>query len=312
MIRPGLISRAIVARKPHWLQLLLALSGVAVAAGGRWLVDRGVHGVPFATFVPVIVLSTILLDTVYAALVTVASIVVVSALFLGPWYASVGVIHASFLMFYLLTCGSLMVFGATLRRSIRELDAQSAQLRTFNEELRHRMRNTLQLVQSIARSTARNSPPDIFLQALTGRLEALSRANEMLGRTSIGTARLHDLVAEAISPFEPGRFSVSGPDCRLAEDSSMPLMLALHELCTNAHKHGALSVQQGRVTIAWDIAPDGTAAKIHWREQHGPTVIPPTRYGLGSRILRPQGGMRHTEMRFDPAGLHCVLEVRTA
>jgi two-component sensor histidine kinase len=84
--------------------------------------------------------------------------------------------------------------------------------------------------------------------------------------------------------------------------------MALHELGTNAHKYGALSSPQGKVELAWRIAANDEI-ELLWTESGGPAVSPPTRRGLGMRLLRPQGQMRTVDVHYRPEGLTCATRV---
>jgi two-component sensor histidine kinase len=96
-------------------------------------------------------------------------------------------------------------------------------------------------------------------------------------------------VGRALSPFEgsePGRIEVEGPDERVGSRAALALAMAIQELGTNALKHGALSVREGRVRIAWEPDPGGSGAlRFSWREGGGPPVRPPERRGFGTTLL---------------------------
>lgn len=90
----------------------------------------------------------------------------------------------------------------------------------------------------------------------------------------------------------------------------MPLALAIHELCTNALKHGALA-GEGQIEVKWDLRPDGRC-RIEWREIGGPPVTPPERFGLGRRLLTAQRGLDEVTLDFAPAGLACTIAIEGA
>jgi two-component sensor histidine kinase len=113
-----------------------------------------------------------------------------------------------------------------------------------------------------------------------------------------------------MEPFPQGAIRTAGPEARITEEAGMPLMMALHELGTNALKYGALSVDAGTVDITWTTIGDDI--QLVWQERGGPEVLPPKRHGLGSRLLVAQGGMKACELRFDPAGVVCRMVVPAA
>ena len=185
--------------------------------------------------------------------------------------------------------------------------------RLLINELNHRVKNTLATVQSIAAQTLR-SAPDLprAREAFEARLLALAGAHDLLTAESWHGARLADVVASAMTPFETERrpqISRSGPAVWLTAQRALALSMALHELATNAVKYGALSVPEGRVTIRWTVSDDDMLT-LSWVEQDGPPVQPPERSGFGSRLLqrslaRELGG--DVVFTFAPEGVRCEI-----
>lgn len=183
-------------------------------------------------------------------------------------------------------------------------------------ELNHRVKNTLATVQSIVEQTLRSAGVDAHVRGdLTDRLIALARAHNVLVSESWAGADLDVLIADVLAPHDrtPSPFELDGPPVRLHPSQAVTLSMSLHELITNALKYGALSVTEGRVEIAWNLAHDGHGARhlvLVWKERGGPPVIQPTRTGFGSRMLRSafasQPGGR-AELLFGPEGVTCVL-----
>lgn len=162
-------------------------------------------------------------------------------------------------------------------------------------ELNHRVKNTLASVQAIATQTLRHSSgPSDFAPTFMGRIHSLARAHALLSDTTWQGARLSELIEgqREIGTIDPARFAANGPDLELAPEPALHLALVIHELATNAHKYGALSVPDGRVTLDWEVV-DGTL-RIDWTESGGPPVAPPRRKGFGTalieRSLRAEGG----------------------
>ena len=123
-------------------------------------------------------------------------------------------------------------------------------------ELTHRVKNTLTVVQAIAHQTQRHSPsPEDFIERFDGRLAALAGAHSLL----VGSKwRGADLAAIAHSQLDayrsadnPDRMRIEGEPVTLPADLATPFGLVLHELATNAAKHGALSRPGGAVTLRW-------------------------------------------------------------
>ena len=171
------------------------------------------------------------------------------------------------------------------------LNASLARSAFLNRELDHRVKNTLSAVQSIANLTLRTSEtPADFVPAFTGRLQSLSKAYEMLTRESWGGLPLRQVVAQALEPYcdiDGEVIRVEGPDLHLASETALSFLSTLHELATNAARYGSLSVDQGRLDVAWSVATDGEkpTMELVWQESGGPPVAPPARRGFGVQII---------------------------
>ena len=92
---------------------------------------------------------------------------------------------------------------------------------------------------------------------------------------------------------------------------TIPLMLCLHELATNALKYGALSVPGGRILVTW-VLDEQNRAVLTWIEEGGPQVAPPTRKGMGTGLLRGQNGLADVEVIYASAGVRCVIIIEGA
>ena len=172
------------------------------------------------------------------------------------------------------------------------LGETQAQARLLSDELQHRLKNTLTLVQAMVRQTLRNSPDLASAQhALEFRLAAMGRAHAMLGAGGWAGCELRDVVTAALDLHSDhsGRFAISGPKAYLDSQAATSFALVLHELGTNAAKYGALSTPAGAVDISWTVAPQPNhrlgRLDFTWREHGGPAVATPTRRGFGSRLI---------------------------
>ncbi len=188
-------------------------------------------------------------------------------------------------------------------------------------EMKHRLKNTLMSVQSLAVQTQKAHPndPAQFQHAFSGRLATLARAHDLLTETSCETLDSDAVMAAALAPwldapghavsFRIGRSFMMGPR------QAQALMLALHELATNAAKYGALSCPGGTVHIDCTLDEDSGFARIGWMETGGPVVVETARRGFGSRLLEvllPQDlGPGATVLReLNPAGLRASIGFR--
>lgn len=182
--------------------------------------------------------------------------------------------------------------------------------RALMDEMKHRVKNILATVQAIARQTfGGHLDTEAASAAFDARLLSLSRAHDLLTRERWDGADLATVVAEVLAPYPRDRFEIGGPPLKLSPRLVLAMSLALHELATNAAKYGALSVQTGRIAIAWTVRP-GTPDRVElrWRERGGPLVSPPKRRGFGSRLIE---GVLAAELNgavrlgFEPEGIVC-------
>lgn len=186
-------------------------------------------------------------------------------------------------------------------------------------ELHHRMKNTMTMVQAIARQTLRRaSNLDEAVTTFEARLLALSAAQDVLTRTSWSGASMAQIVEGALTPHRPARpdsLMIEGPDVNLSAQNALSFALAFHELATNATKYGALSTEAGRVRVCWHIdeAPAGPRFVCSWEEVGGPNVEPPARKGYGSRLIKGVFTRAFAvALMFEPAGLIARFEADVA
>jgi PAS domain S-box-containing protein len=159
-------------------------------------------------------------------------------------------------------------------------------------ELHHRVKNTLATVQAIVGSTARTaSSIDEFYHGFVGRIVSLARTHNLLTEDLWQKASLKELIETELGPYEDearNRILVEGPSVELPSEAAVPVGMAIHELTTNAAKHGALSTFGGQVEVKWqvDARDDQPILRFLWTERGGPRVMMPTRQGFGSRLLQ--------------------------
>ena len=180
------------------------------------------------------------------------------------------------------------------------------------EEVDHRARNVVAVIQAIMRLT-RSDSIDGYIDILDGRIRALSTAHKLLATSRWEGADLQRLVDEELAPYrarDNERIVVAGPAVMLPPAIAQTIALALHELVTNAAKYGAMSVEDGRIQISWETAPRGLT--IHWVESNVPGIEEPSRGGYGMRVIK--GGIEGQlggKADFDwlAEGLSCTLLV---
>jgi PAS domain S-box-containing protein len=211
------------------------------------------------------------------------------------------------------TGGIGRVVGVLL--DITDLKEAEQRQRLLFDELNHRVKNTLAIVQSLAQQTMRTrSDPKEFARAFEDRLGSLARAHNLLTRESWTGASLHDIVDAAMAPFADGGrvIEVEGDEVIIPAGATITLSLMLHELAANSAKYGALAAADGRLSIGWRVGSDLVAAEIDlvWEESGGATVVVPASTGFGSRLLKASARQldARLEMDFAPAGLRCRLQ----
>jgi PAS domain S-box-containing protein len=216
----------------------------------------------------------------------------------------------------------ILVGAINMLVDITERKKSEEQQALLIRELHHRVKNTLATVQAIMSSTARTSTSiEEFQNAFVGRISALARIHLLLTENLLQTANFEDLLRNELAIYDDsagGRIRLRGPAIELTSEIAVPLGMAIHELTTNAAKHGALSLMGGTVEVGWrmSIEADGRKLGFQWIEQNGPPVAAPEREGFGSRLLQKVlRAQTHAEVTvdYDPAGLRVsvVLPLRS-
>jgi len=187
------------------------------------------------------------------------------------------------------------------------------------EELNHRVKNTLAILQSIATQTFR-SASRAEREKFEGRLGALAEAHNLLSKEKWQGSELQDVISRVLQPYQlntAGRVRMSGPTVPLSPRLAVVLSMIVHEIATNAAKYGALSNDSGTVRLDWEIITENGKPKLRlvWAEAGGPHVTAPVQRGFGSRLIersaRDQLGGEAT-VDFLPRGVvytvTCALE----
>ena len=177
-------------------------------------------------------------------------------------------------------------------------------------EVDHRARNALAIIQSIIRLTRAKSV-DEYVATVEGRIKALALAHTLLSDSRWHGADLGTLVAEEFAPYRSGnKVELKGPNVSLSPATAQGIALALHELATNAAKHGALSSLKGRVGLTWQLQSD--MLTLHWVENGGPPIKTPSARSFGLKVIKASieqqlGGK--TAFDWNPKGLRCDLSI---
>lgn len=209
-------------------------------------------------------------------------------------------------------------FGAST--DITESKRLAHSQRVLLSELDHRVKNILAVVQSIAHQTFRNAdrPLPDDARRLLGRISALAESHRLLARSSWQGASFRELLEGAVAPHRwdnPGRIVVDGPDLQINPRAAQTLVLALHEMATNAAKYGALSRPEGILSVAWTVsgAEDARHMALSWSETLGPQIAgPPARRGFGSLLIEHTLAFElegKATLDYAPSGLKVLVEL---
>jgi PAS domain S-box-containing protein len=208
-----------------------------------------------------------------------------------------------------------IVGASNVSRDISDRKRAEETQRLLLDELNHRIKNTLATVQAIATQTLRRArDPSEFVTAFNGRIQSLARAHARLTGGSFQGADIQDLVRDQLllGGEADARISWGGPSLKLEGQVALHMALVLHELGTNARKHGALSTPNGRVSARWETRSTGGARLVFdWRESGGPKVTPPAGRGFGSimieQSLETHGGI--VSISYAESGLVCTIDL---
>jgi PAS domain S-box-containing protein len=205
---------------------------------------------------------------------------------------------------------------------IHDLKSLSGRQAVLVAELQHRTRNLLAVVQSIASNTIRSSPsfPE-FAEDFESRLRALSRVQGLLARVEQTSLEIREIVEAELAAYADAdasrqRVSIGGPAVDLPATSAQAIALALHELATNAVKHGALAHPSGKLAVTWDLDTTGSEKRLalDWRESGVPMVERgvPSRMGYGTELIEralPYQLKATTKLEFGADGVRCSIAV---
>jgi two-component sensor histidine kinase/integral membrane sensor domain MASE1 len=287
---------------------------------------------PWATALPVIVGFPLLLWIAVrcrpvfaaAAALIMALIVFTSTTFnLGPFgdaaipvsdrilAAQTAVLMAALLAFV------LAALFAERRRNEAMLQQGKERLQLVVAELDHRVKNVLATVNAVAAHTlSASSSMDHFVAALDGRLRSMASTHELLSHRRWRGLTLSDLLRRELAPYRVSDNSeIDGPEVTLSAEAGQAVAMVLHELATNAAKHGALSTREGRVSVRWHWPLNGSGRDrlvIEWEESGGPSVKVPSKPGFGTSVigdLIPYELGGRVDLAFARGGLRCRVEI---
>lgn len=204
--------------------------------------------------------------------------------------------------------GRLLVIA---RDSTEHWQLQQA-LQAEAAERNHRIKNQMAVVQSIVNQTLRGAHPlDTAKKMIAARLDLLARAHDLLIHSPDERPSIYAIVDNAIQALDRRRVVITGPDLPIGPKAALSLSLLLHELASNAAKHGAFSVPDGTCEIGWTYGElEGEPSlELVFIETGGPPVVPPVSKGFGTRLLQGgvSGAASTTTLDFHPDGVRFRL-----
>jgi two-component sensor histidine kinase len=201
---------------------------------------------------------------------------------------------------------------AILFNDITQRKRDEERLTLLNREIDHRAKNMLTVIASIARLTDAETVAE-YKESLLGRIDALAISRKLLSESVAEETEIARLIEEELAPFQLAgipRVTLDGPSVMLDHAAAQALAMAVHELATNATKHGALSISAGRVSVEWAQRDNGQV-RVRWSETGGPAVREPSRHGLGIGTImscsHDEFGSGRVSFDWRPEGLVCDL-----
>jgi len=288
---------------------LAAMILLGLATFVRWgLSFLGAALLPFTAYYPAVLFAT------YLGGLRVGSFVAVLGGLIGWWlfmpsyfgFLPIGWQSIFELATYVLTCALLIWAADSYRRLAERLQREENLRKLAVDELAHRLKNKIATIQSIIGYQLREQPD--IRRDIIGRLVALSATDDLIMKMHGKGASIRAILNIELGPYDLSRTSLQGPDILLAPNLALTIALLVHELATNAAKHGALSSAVGYLSICWSV--ENKTLNLEWRENGGPAVKQPTHRGFGLRLL--SGALDQfngsVETIFEKSGLICKMK----
>ena len=209
------------------------------------------------------------------------------------------------------TVRGITVQGHDVTEEVLAIDRQTL----LANELNHRVKNTLAIVQGLALQSFKGPQVERERTVFTSRLRTLAQAHDLLTEGAWSEAEVADIVrksAQAAAGDAAERLTLDGPTALLSPQTAVSFAMIVHELCTNAMKYGALSNDDGTVSVSWTVAEDDIF-RFEWKERGGPPVTPPENRGFGTRLIARgigTGSSDEAELDFSTGGVTYTMEAR--
>lgn len=219
-------------------------------------------------------------------------------------------------------CGKVVQFFVSLA-DLTAHRLENKRCKALIDELNHRVKNSLATVQFIVNHALHDpAVPSQARVAIENRIQALAQSHDLLTATNWEGAGLDDLIRMVMKPFHTvsnnlDRITTNGSNILLSPKTTIAMAIVFNELATNSIKYGALSNDEGTVSVDWQLVreAEGDRMLIRWQERDGPSVTPPSHTGFGTWVL--ERGISHelnAEVTLDylPQGLKCEINIPAA
>jgi two-component system, chemotaxis family, sensor kinase Cph1 len=206
----------------------------------------------------------------------------------------------------------------SLDQSVREQEKVRLHQNLLMNELDHRVKNTIATIQSLVRLSSKSAESLVsFTTSIEKRLQSMSKAHSLLSASRWQSASLRTIVEDEVAAQRSqleGNIHISGGEYALEPRTALSFALVLHELITNAIKHGSLSVDDGKVDLSWDevVTSGRTWLVFQWIESDGPPVKPTRRRGFGRTLLErvfAEDISGKVELAMNPSGVRCIIHI---
>jgi two-component sensor histidine kinase len=231
---------------------------------------------------------------------------------------SLGVIHSREAAGFVLATVAQLCLVGILGRYQHDVDVARAEANREHElrglllfELKHRLKNTLALAQSLAQQTFNGHGVDEVTQAYHRRLDALGQTHDLLTQFEWTGADIRQVIEQAVHALvsDRERAELQGPSVILEPKACLSLALVFHELATNSVKYGAFSNGSGRLGVSWSNDPS-SGFVLEWVETDGPPARKPTRRGFGTKLIQRAMASEldaKVQLNFRETGFSCVV-----
>lgn len=295
---------------PLWQGQIIAILCAAAGAAVRFMLDPVVENhIPVAVFYPFVIVASAWGGTL-SGIATMALAAVLADYFWVPPGGSFKFTVSAIIPLSAFTwfCGFAILMLSLFRALLEDRVDSEQRAVLLSHEMKHRASNLLGMAEAISAQTAQSASNVEDHHALfVSRLTALAQAQQLSIEEAATRPDLRQFLQQLLKPFGAERIVLDGPNVTVPADMATSFALLLHELATNATKHGALSVPEGVVFINWQS--QGHRVRLEWQERNGPPVVAPTRTGFGSRLIRTAFPPEHGEavILFNPDGVNCAI-----